>query len=349
MKEIGSLCSRVMVLGTLTTLTSVVLATQAQARVDGADIVLENCANQGIVFLEKCDPNADVAVDASNLPNNMPGLNGSFNIRPLGTSAGLALEGTGLTDEAGNPLTNIDFSIPSQVRSLANETLVLNSESDPVSIGRFDILSSTGDFRELLGWSGSIKDLQVEDVGGFIGEPIPGTVENPRIRDFIVIDGPGEFGTGIIDGLSYGGVALDLVSLSSPSFDPVADDNLLTSMSFQMELQAYKLDEQGNRLEEHELLPGGSTIYTNQVDARLSAAFAFSPEDLVTQLDEVGELLAWYGYDITFDSIPNTLIFVPDGPDPESGVEPIPEPTSIISSLLLFGGGVLKLAKGDRF
>lgn len=345
-------CSSALILGLVSALTCNVLP--AQARVDGADIVLDNCAEQGpIEFLEKCDPNADLVQDSTNLPSNQPGLQGSFNIRPLGAPSGLALEGTGIIDLEGNDLNNIDFSGPSQVERVSDTPeVILNPEGDPGAIGEFDILSSTLDFAELLGWKGTIKDLVVlKEIGAFSGEVIPGTVENPRIKNFMVINEPNEPGTGIIDGWSYGGVALDLVSLSAPSYNPANGGDSGTSMSLQMELQAYKLDEQGNRLEEQEKLPFGSPIiYANRVSARLSAAFALPVDEVKDNLDEVGELLAWYGYDVTFNSEPLNLFSIGEpipGGSGVSGDDPsaIPEPTTLISSLLLFGGGVFKLGK----
>ncbi|ELR98528.1 PEP-CTERM sorting domain-containing protein [Gloeocapsa sp. PCC 73106] len=350
MKKFNNRLSQTLLLGVVTALVGNALPAQAQTPAGvGAAEILAGCNPSNLrSFLDKCDPNADVAVDASNLPNNMPGLDGTFNVVPLGAPAGLALEGTGLTDDNGDPLTNLDFSGPSQVGFTGmGDEVEITPGSDPNAVGEFRILSSTGDFRGLLGWEGTIKDLIIPGFGDFRGEAYPTTnpaAPSPRVVDFIVIDVPQAPGNGIIDGVQYDGIALDLVDIGFPSYDPESGDNPQTTVSIQLELQAYKLLN-GQRIEEQEQLPDDFpfvdrfAIYGNSVNARLSASFDFTPDEVREQYDEVGELLAFYGYDITFDSTPVSQAFA-------AGV--VPEPTTIISSLMLMAGGAFKFSKRKR-
>jgi len=63
---------------------------------------------------------------------------------------------------------------------------------------------------------------------------------------------------------------------------------------------------------------------------------------LISSIDGNREILSGYGYSIKMDSVPDLRI-IPTEDEPI-----IPEPTTIISSLLLFGGGAFKLRNRKR-
>jgi hypothetical protein len=285
---------------------------------DGAQQVLDNCPAK-LRNPQKCDPNADVVNTVTSIDN--AGLQGSVNFIPAGDPGGFILQGTGQRDDNGEPLINIDFEPP--VQQGFGEMFTVNA-------------GSNSDFRAYLGWTGTIKDLRTT---GTNGVPFP-SPSNPRIRDFIRVDQAAPSGNGIVDGVATTGFAADLVYTSDVS---IADIRGQSGLSFDWEMQVYKLDANDERIEEQLFteLPDESSITTvlaNTFVGGISASFPFSGDDLRSAIDGNSEILSGFGYDITLNSTPDTRII------PEA----IPEPTTILSSLLLFGGGALKLKKRNR-
>ena len=288
----------------------IVLPEPTYPPLDGARPVLDACPNP-LPVGTICDPNADVVGDGN-------GLAGRLGFNPSGTPGAVRLEGTNYVDAAGNPLTNIDFTPP--IGGPNGNIITIDAPSG-------------SDFEAFEGWKGTISDLYIPpfDNGG-VAFP---SDANPRVRDFIVIDQrSGARGNGVVDGAELSGFAMDFVYLDFPVYTAVGGS---TAVSLPWELQVYKLDANGNRIEDqNQGLPNDYTqIYPNKVQGAISATFAgLSPDEVRALFDEPGEFSETFTYDINLESIPLSKVF------PQNVV---PEPTTILSSLLLFGGGALKL------
>lgn len=291
--------------------TQIVLPEPTYPPIDGARPVLDNCPNPFPVGTI-CDPNADV-IGSGN------GLSGRLGFNPSGTPGAIRLEGTNYVDGAGNPLTNIDFTPP--IGGPNGRIITIDAPSG-------------SEFEAFEGWKGTISDLYIPpfDNGG---SPFPSDA-NPRLKNFIVIDDrTGARGNGTVDGVALGGFAMDFVYLDFPVYTAVGGS---TTVSLPWELQVYKLDASGNRVEDQDqTLPNDFTaVYANRVQGAISATFAgLTPAQVRELFDEPGEFSETFTYDINLDSTVISTI-IPQG-------NPIPEPTTILSSLLLFGGGALKL------
>jgi hypothetical protein len=244
----------------------------------------------------------------------------------LNEPGGVILQGTGFEDTNGNPLTNIDFEPPAGQ-----------------NIGRvFTVNAGAGsDFAAFQGWSGTIKDLTLN---GGNGVPFPNEA-NPRIRDFIRVNQPLSGGDGIVDGVQTGGFAFDAVLSEVPEYD---ERGITTTITIGAVLQAYKLDVNGRRIEEQTVLPSvppnggpGINVYANAAQGAFTATFPNQIDGVPLRelFDEATDApLSGFGYDITISTTPDVRPF------PTA----IPEPTTILSSLLLFGGGAFKLRKRNR-
>jgi len=322
MKKLNNRFTQVLFLGAALGASFGIAPAQAQGGLgtDGAPQVLDRCPSP-LAYLRKCDPNADVVTPA---PAN-PGLEGSVNFTPLINPGGFILQGTGQTGENGEPLVNIDF-VPPQGQGYGQMYTV----NAPAS----------SDFRPYLGWAGTIKDLRTT---GTNGVPFPSPA-NPRIRDFIRVDQPSPDGDGVVDGVQTGGFAADLVYVAPVDISAVG---VGSSLSYGWEMQVYKLDTSGQRIEEQNRVPINvdqppisTTVFANTFVGAVSASFSdLTEEELRSAIDGDTEVLSGYGYSINMNSTPDNVVF-PQGE--------IPEPTTILSSLLLFGGGAFKLRNRKR-
>jgi len=322
MKKLNNRFTQVLFLGAALGASFGIAPAQAQGGfgTDGARQVLDRCPEK-LPYLQKCDPNADVVTPA---PANA-GLEGSVNFTPLINPGGFILQGTGQTDANGEPLVNIDF-VPPQGQGYG-KMYTVNAPA-------------TSDFRPYLGWAGKIKDLRTT---GTNGVPFPSPT-NPRIRDFIRVDQDSPDGDGVVDGVQTGGFAADLVYVAPVDISAVG---VGSSLSYGWEMQVYKLDTSGKRIEEQNrvpidpnLPPISTTVFANTFVGAVSASFSDLTEaELKSAIDGDREVLSGYGYSINMTSTPDNRI-IPQGE--------IPEPTTILSSLLLFGGGAFKLRNRKR-
>jgi hypothetical protein len=298
---------------------------QPPVRIDGADFVLDACP-ENLTFLQKCDPNAGVVKKAGSAAT--AGLEGRVNFSPLGTPGGVILQGTGFETPDGNPLTDIDFTPP-----------------EGQNIGRMFVVEAGpgSDFQAYSDWTGTIKDLALDGVNG---SPFPGDFGNgqslPRIKDFIRVTNsvPGG-GDGIVDGEQTGGFAFDAVLAEFPEY--VSDGPFTTRVTIGATLQAYKLDTNGNRIEEQVGLPNNFNVLANGATGTFAATFPSEIDGVPIRelFDEASDLpLSGFGYDINIITTPDSRPYTED--------TVIPEPTTILSSLLLFGGGALKLNRRKR-
>ena len=311
-----------LILGVVATAALTITPAQAQT-LDGAETVLRNCPST-LRFPQKCDPNAQVVLPTSE--TGVPaGLQGSVNFVPLGDPGGFILTGSGGTDRNGNPLFDIDFE-PPEGQGFGN-MFTVNAGID-------------SDFRAYLGWEGTIQDLTRTLGGNGVPFPAPGG----RIRDFIRVDRNVGSGNGIVNGYQTGGFAADLVFVNDVEINSIVP-GVTSEVSFDWEMQVYKLTPSGERIEEQTPLPPvteglvttfQTTVFANQFEGGLSATFPFSDTELRSLLSS-GEPLDGFGYDITLESTPGSRPIV------VSDDEVVPEPTTILSSLLLFGGGAFKL------
>jgi hypothetical protein len=283
---------------------------------DGAQQVLDNCPAT-LTFGQKCDPNAQVVDEASSA--DTAGLHGSFNFTPLEAPGGVKLDGTGFTDPSGDPLANIDF-LPPEGQNIG-QIITINA-----GVG--------SDFQAYQGWTGTVKDLRLT---GTNGVPFPGP-GNPRIRDFIRVADPGS-GSGIVDEVQTGGFALDAVFAGFPQYEPAGPFNTRVTISTQ--LQAYKLDTNGNRIEEQIPIPVPfpAQVFANIATGTFAATFPGTPDTVKALFDSPSDPPVTASYDVSIDVAPDNRIIT------ESE---IPEPTTIISSLLLLGGGAFKLNRRKR-
>jgi hypothetical protein len=343
-------------LGTLGSLTAQILPAQAQEDTGGGSVpnpitpvsTLGSCNLSATNPVSICDPTADVIVEVTEEPN----FTGGFNLNPAAQfPAGTALEGTGLTIGEINPsaryrndpVTNIDFAQPGQVRRAGpGETPNVPGDSnliyvpDPEGIGRTNVASTEGSFAPVEGSPAIIKDLIIPNVPGtrFVGAPFP-SPSNRRTENFVTIPSAYE---------------LDLTNIYPPSYDPRTsnDPDVLTTISLEMDGMIYPLNAAGERIEYHLPVPpdptnpndlGGFYVFSYGFNARLSGSIALQPDEVRDRFDDPGEVLAFYGYDITFDIYQDFRVVSAS----------IPEPTTIISSLLLLGGGsALKLRKNKK-
>ena len=323
MKKLNNRFTQVLFLGAALGASFGIAPAQAQGGLgtDGAPQVLDRCPSP-VPYLQKCDPNADVVTPA---PANA-GLEGSVNFTPLINPGGFILQGTGRTDANNEPLVNIDFVPPEQQGY--GKMYTVNAPA-------------TSDFSPYLGWAGKIKDLRTTGTNGVLF-PSP---TNPRIRDFIRVDERSPQGDGVVDGVPTGGFAADLVYVAPVDISAVGAGS---SLSYGWEMQVYKLDTSGQRIEEQIRVPlvgepiVGSNVFANKFVGAISASFSdLTEEELKSAIDGDREVLSGYGYSINMTSIPDSR-FIPT----EEPV--IPEPTTILSSLLLFGGGAFKLRNRKR-
>ncbi|TVQ49890.1 MAG: PEP-CTERM sorting domain-containing protein [Gloeocapsa sp. DLM2.Bin57] len=299
----------------------------------GAPEILTNCAGPPptISMGDKCDPNADVVRTSA---TNFLGLQGNIAFDPQEQSEelqGLRLQGIGRDGSSGEPLFNLDFLPPEGT----GEGLTIQANSAP--------RGGINDFRGFNLWTGTIQDI-VQDPPNNPGEPvIPGSPVpspiNPRVRDFIVINdgslGPG-YATGEVDGIIEGGYALDLIELAEPELIPGTVPGFdTTTVRLNMQLQAYKIDTDGNRVEEQQINPLGRTIFANRAAGVIEFSIAQSADEIRTAL-RAGEIIDFAG---TY----NILV----GVEPDSVIIPtseVPEPSTIIS-LLLLGSGTVAFTK----
>ena len=318
MKKLDNRFTQVLFLGAALCASFGIAPAQAQGGfgTDGAQKVLDNCRDDLLTNPGKCDPNAQVLTPAG--ANG--GLEGSVDFTPLINPGGFILQGTGQTGAGGEPLVNIDF-VPPRGQGFG-QMYTVNAPA-------------TSDFRPFLGWAGTIKDLRTT---GTNGVPFPSPA-NPRIRDFMVINQPSPDGDGIVDGVPTGGFAADLVYVAPVNISTVGAGS---SLSYGWEMQVYKLDTSGNRIEEQNQIPSipKTTVFANTFVGAVSASFSdLTRDQLISAIDGNREILSGYGYSINMRSTPNVRIYQ------ESE---IPEPTTIISSLLLLGGGAFKLRNRKR-
>ena len=333
MKKLNNHFSQAVILGVVASTTLAIAPVQAQApfRGPGAAEALANCPDD-LIFPQKCDPNANVVVETESV--STAGLEGTINFVPLEQPGGLRLEATGLTDPDGNPLTNLDFVPPERQ-------------------GRGSLFSvNTGrgsDFEPFQGWIGQITDLYIPGTTTeTVGQPIPNP-ENPRVENFIVVNQAPAGGSSIVtvNGIEVSGFAMDLNLLEFPIYSPRPTS---TTVSLGLELQGYLLDASGDRIEEQfsfppEITPQGTIdrtrVFANRVNGGLTATFP-NMVDGVPLRERLTQdpPLTGFGYDITLRSTPDARTIVTGGE--------IPEPTTILSSLLLFGGGAFKLKNRKR-
>lgn len=330
MKKLNNHFSQFVILGVVAGAGLSVAPAQAEVippftATDGARIVLDSCPDN-LRFLQKCDHNADVVKEAANL--DAAGLEGSVNFVPVSDPGGVILQGTGYEDINGNPLTNIDFEPPAGQN--IGRMLTVNA-----GIG--------SDFQAYQGWTGTIKDLRLT---GTNGVPFP-SPSNPRIRDFIRIDQPSPDGNGVVDGVQTVGFAFDAVYAGSPEY---VEGQFTTRVTIATELQAYKLvNDNGviKRIEEQVYIPTpplthSFNVIANGATGTFAASFPNEINGVPLQelFDEASDApLSGFGYDISINTTPDVRTFTETE---------IPEPTTILSSLLLFGGGAFKLNRRKR-
>lgn len=307
----------------------------AEAFPIGASEILTACQGPPITLLPdgRCDPNADVVRTTT---ADFPGLQGNVAFDPQdvpGQLQGLRMQGIGRDGSNGEPLFNIDLIPP-----VGNGTgLTIQANSSP--------RGGSNDFRGFDKWSGTMKDL-VQDPPMTTVEPvIPGasvpSPTNPRVRDFMVINnstGAAPYANGEVDGIVESGYALDLVELAEPQLMPniipgFGDET--TTVRLNMQLQAYKIDTAGNRVEEQQSTPFGRRIFANRVFGTIEFSIA-RPADEVRAALRAGEIVDFAGtYNILVGVQPDSILI----PQAE-----VPEPSTIIS-LLLLGGGTVAFTK----
>lgn len=340
MKKLNNHFSSAVILGIAASTTLALVPAQAEIipapfRGPGADEALQNCP-KNLIFPQKCDPNADVVVKTDSV--STAGLEGTVNFIPLDQPGGVRLEATPFTDPDLEPLTNIDFVPP-----------------DRQGVGAlFTVNTGTGsDFAPFQGWIGSIKDLALT---GSNGSPFPNPA-NPRVKDFIFINTSptGGSSTVTVNGIEVSGFVMDLNLVEFPNYIP---RGTTTTIALGVELQGYLLDDKGKRIEEQFPfptqvieLPDGTTkttyttnVFANKVEGALTATFpnVIDGVPLKERLTQ-NPPLTGFGFDATLRStpLPIQIVVGEEGPI-------IPEPTTILSSLLLFGGGAFKLNQRKR-
>ncbi|TVQ49889.1 MAG: PEP-CTERM sorting domain-containing protein [Gloeocapsa sp. DLM2.Bin57] len=346
MKKLNNHFSQAVILGVAASTTLAIAPVQAQTvapppfRGPGAAEALAGCPND-LIFPQKCDPNADVVVEAESI--STAGLEGTVNFVPLEQPGGVRLEATDFVTPDGAPLTNIDFVPPEREGRGALFTVNTGAGSD---------------FAPFQAWTGPIKDLYIPGTTTeTAGAPFPNPA-NPRVRDFIRITQPPTGGSSIVEvnGIQVSGFAMDLNLVEFPIYSTRPTS---TTISLGLELQGYLLDTQGRRIEEQfPLLPpetiisddgltittiNRTNVFANQVSGALTATFPNEIDGVPLRERLTQEPpLTGFGFDLTLRSTPNVrLIEVGDQ-------EVIPEPTTILSSLLLFGGGAFKLKNRKR-
>lgn len=324
MKKLNNHFSQFVILGVVAGAGLSVAPAQAQTVIppftptDGAQKVLDSCPRT-LTFRQKCDPNAQVVMPASSA--DTAGLRGSFNFTPLEAPGGVKIQGTGFVDPDGDPLTNLDF-LPPEGQGIG-QIITINA-----GVG--------SDFQAYQGWKGVIKDLRLT---GTNGVPFPGP-NNPRITDFIRVNQPDPDGSGVVDGVRTGGFALDAVFAGFPEYQPAGPFNTRVTISSQ--LQAYKLDTNGKRIEEQipiTTIPPGVKVFANAATGTFAATFPGDPATVRALFDNPNDPPVTASYDVSINVTPDSR-FIP--------ASEIPEPTTIISSLLLLGGGAFKLNRRKR-
>lgn len=303
----------------------------------GAPEILTGCAGSPTTISvgDKCDPNADVIRDVTDMPlPGLPGLQGNIAFDPQtqpGELQGLRLQGIGRNGSSGEPLFNLDFLPPEGT----GEGLTIQANSAP--------RGGINDFSGFDLWTGEIKDL-VQEPPLMTADPvIPGsTVPNPmspRVRDFIVIDNPTAAAPGAngeVDGIIESGYALDLIELSEPELIPGTIPGFnTTTVRLNMQLQAYKIDTAGDRVEEQQSFPLGRRIFANRAAGVIEFSIAERADDIRAKLS-AGEIIDFAGtYNILVGVEPESVTIVQSE---------VPEPSTIIS-LLLLGGGTVAFTK----
>jgi len=324
MKKLNNHFSQFVILGVVAGAGLSVAPAQAQTVIppftptDGAQQVLDNCPVT-LTFGQKCDPNAQVVDEASSA--DTAGLRGSFNFTPLEAPGGVKIEGTGFVDPDGDPLTNLDF-LPPEGQGVG-QIITINA-----GIG--------SDFQAYQGWKGVIKDLRLT---GTNGVPFP-NADNARIRDFIRVNQPDPDGSGVVDGDQTGGFAIDAVLIGFPQYQPAGSFN--TRVTIATTLQAYKLDTSGNRIEEQipiPTIPEGLRVFANAATGTFAATFPGDPATVRELFDDPSDPPVTASYDVSINVTPDSRVILQSE---------IPEPTTILSSLLLLGGGAFKLNRRKR-
>lgn len=282
------------------------------------------------------------------------------------------LEATGKTAaQSGvfpnNPLTQIDFAPPAQP--------VFGDESSGF-IGNYEGTNApaSSDFFGFNGWKVEIKDLALTDLAPSItlppgvgpnciddpslcnvqGAPFPNPPEPPRVKNFLVFTEPfDEFsGDGIIDGQEVDRLEFDLISTSLPGYTSSPGGGG-TVVSVDLFLQGYKVID-GVRVEEQRRIPLPNipgltdrervTVWGSEAVITLTAPFTTSPDDVRALYDEAGEQPdRVFINSFELRSIAKASTFISGNPE----VQDVPEPTTIISFMLL-GGGVFGFTKRNR-
>jgi len=344
MKKLNNHLSSAVILGIAVSTTLAIVPVQAQTvtlpsppfRGPGAEEALLGCPSN-LIFPQKCDPNADVVVEAESISE--AGLEGTVNFIPLEQPGGLRLEATRYRAPNGDPLTNLDFVPPNQQGVGSLFTLNTGAGSD---------------FAPFQGWIGSIKDLAFpEYITGGNASPFPNP-DAPRVKDFIRITTPPTGGgpTVTVNGIEVSGFVMDANFATFPEY---LERPTTTTIAIGAELQGYLLDKNGKRIEEQfplptetVTLPDGTirttyrtNVFANKVEGAFTATFPNMVEGvpLKTRLTQDPPLTG-FGFDATLRSTPEVRLI-------ESG-QVIPEPTTILSSLLLFGGGAFQLKNRKR-
>jgi len=328
MKKLNNHFSQFVILGVVAGAGLSVAPAQAQTVIppftptDGAQKVLDSCPRT-LTFRQKCDPNAQVVMPASSA--DTAGLRGSFNFTPLEAPGGVKIQGTGFVDPDGDPLTNLDF-LPPEGQGIG-QIITINA-----GVG--------SDFQAYQGWKGEVKDLRLTGTNGVYFPGFP-NADNARIRDFIRVNQDSPDGDGKVDGVQTGGFALDAVFAGFPQYQPAGPFNTRVTISAQ--LQAYKLDTSGKRIEEQipiTTIPKAVNVFANAATGTFAATFPGTPNQVRALFDDPSDPPVIASYDVSINVTPDSRIIRQD--------DVIPEPTTILSSLLLLGGGAFKLNRRKR-